>query len=77
MLREYGFRPEATYRYSTPPPGVNRLFCQETMYKLNRGFFGRLGAERNQWFGNDISRCFLGTPSGLILSAPLRSSKTT
>ena len=53
MLEGYGFHPEATYRYTTPPPGVNRLFSQEKLYVLNRGFFGTLGAERNQWLGNE------------------------
>jgi 2-polyprenyl-3-methyl-5-hydroxy-6-metoxy-1,4-benzoquinol methylase len=53
MLRTYGFYPEATYRYTTPPPGVNRLLSQETLYKVNRGFFGTLGADRNQWLGNE------------------------
>jgi 2-polyprenyl-3-methyl-5-hydroxy-6-metoxy-1,4-benzoquinol methylase len=63
MLRGYGFHPKATYRYSTPPPGVNRLFSQETMYKLNRGFFGRLGADRNQWLGNEYIALFSGNAS--------------
>jgi 2-polyprenyl-3-methyl-5-hydroxy-6-metoxy-1,4-benzoquinol methylase len=53
MLRAHGFYPEATYRYTTPPPGVNRLCSQETLYKFNRRFFGTLGADRNQWLGNE------------------------
>lgn len=58
MLDGYGFYPEATYRYTTPPPGVNRLFSQETLYKLNRGLFGRLGASRNAWLGNEYISLF-------------------
>jgi 2-polyprenyl-3-methyl-5-hydroxy-6-metoxy-1,4-benzoquinol methylase len=58
MLRGYGFYPEATYRYSTPPPGVNRLFSQETLYKLNRGVFGTLGSDRNQQLGNEYITLF-------------------
>lgn len=53
MLQHYGFYPEATYRYSTPPPGINRLFSQDGLYKLNRHVFGRLGANRNAWIGNE------------------------
>ena len=58
MMGAYGFRPKSAYRYSTPPPGVNRLFSQENMYKLNRGFFGKLGADRNQWMGNEYITLF-------------------
>jgi len=58
MLGGYGFSSEATYRYTTPPPGVNRLFSQETLYKLNREFFGALGAGRNQWLGNEYISLF-------------------
>jgi 2-polyprenyl-3-methyl-5-hydroxy-6-metoxy-1,4-benzoquinol methylase len=58
MLRGYGFYPESTYRYTTPPPGVNRLFSQETLYKVNRGLFGTLGADRNQWLGNEYITLF-------------------
>lgn len=58
MLQGYDFYPEATYRYSTPPPAINRLFSQETMYKLNRGLFGRLGVNRNAWLGNEYISLF-------------------
>jgi 2-polyprenyl-3-methyl-5-hydroxy-6-metoxy-1,4-benzoquinol methylase len=58
MLRGHGFSPEASYRYSTPFPGVNRFFSQETLYKLNRGFFGHLGANRNAWMGNEYISMF-------------------
>jgi 2-polyprenyl-3-methyl-5-hydroxy-6-metoxy-1,4-benzoquinol methylase len=58
MLHGYGFSPEATYRYSTPPPGVNRLFSQETLYNLNRGLFGHLGTNRNAWLGNEYISLF-------------------
>ena len=53
MLQACGFYPQATYRYTTPPPGVNRLFSQDTLYKLNRGLFGQMGANRNAWLGNE------------------------
>lgn len=53
LLRSYGFSAEATYRYSTPFPGINRLFSQETLYKINRAIFGHLGTNRNAWLGNE------------------------
>jgi ubiquinone/menaquinone biosynthesis C-methylase UbiE len=58
ILRGHDFHPEATYRYTTPPPGVNRLFSQESLYKLNRGLFGQLGADRNAWLGNEYISMF-------------------
>jgi ubiquinone/menaquinone biosynthesis C-methylase UbiE len=58
MLHGHGFHPEATYRYSTPAPGVNRLFSQETLYKLNIGLFGRIGTNRNAWLGNEYITLF-------------------
>lgn len=58
ILRNHGYYPEATYRYTTPPPGVNRLFSQDKLYQLNRGFFGRLGANRNAWLGNEYISLF-------------------
>ncbi|MGO9085602.1 MAG: class I SAM-dependent methyltransferase [Candidatus Sulfotelmatobacter sp.] len=53
IMHGHGFHPEAAYRYSTPAPGVNRLFSQETLYRLNIGLFGRMGANRNAWLGNE------------------------
>jgi ubiquinone/menaquinone biosynthesis C-methylase UbiE len=57
-----GFGPEVTYRYSTPFPGINRLFSQDTLYKMNRGIFGRLGANRNAWLGNEYISLFSKPP---------------
>jgi 2-polyprenyl-3-methyl-5-hydroxy-6-metoxy-1,4-benzoquinol methylase len=62
MLQACGFYPEATYRYTTPPPGVNRLFSQDTLYKLNRGLFGHMGANRNAWLGNEHISLFSRGP---------------
>jgi ubiquinone/menaquinone biosynthesis C-methylase UbiE len=59
LLGRYGFSAEATYRYSTPLPGINRLFSQETLYKINRGIFGRLETNRNAWLGNEHISLFV------------------
>jgi ubiquinone/menaquinone biosynthesis C-methylase UbiE len=60
LLRSYGFSVEASYRYSTPFPGVNRLFSQETLYKINRRIFGaHLGTNRNAWLGNEHISMFV------------------
>jgi ubiquinone/menaquinone biosynthesis C-methylase UbiE len=53
MLRGHGLSPVESYRYSTPFPGVNRLLSQDGLYKMNRTVFGRLGANRNAWLGNE------------------------
>lgn len=58
MMEGHGFCPESTYRYSTPPPAFNRLFSQDTMYRLNRRLFGRWGADRNAWLGNEYISLF-------------------
>lgn len=58
MLEHHSLYPEATYRYSTPPPGINRLCSQDTMYRLNRALFGNLGASRNSWLGNEYISLF-------------------
>lgn len=63
LLGNYGFSAEATYRYSTPFPGINRLFSQETLYNINRGIFGHLGTNRNAWMGNEHISLFARSDS--------------
>lgn len=65
LLQNYGFSPEESYRYSTPFPGVNRIFSQDTLYKINRGIFGYLRTNRNAWIGNEHISMFSRTDSCL------------
>ena len=57
-MRRLQMYPEATFRYSAPPPGVHRIFSQQTLYKTNRRLFGTLHANRNKWLGNEYLTLF-------------------
>lgn len=63
ILSSYGFAPAEEYRYSTPVPGINRVFSQDTLYKINRGIFGHFGSNRNTWLGNEHISLFIKTAS--------------
>jgi 2-polyprenyl-3-methyl-5-hydroxy-6-metoxy-1,4-benzoquinol methylase len=50
--------PQATFRYSTPLPGIHRILSQNAQYKLNRFFYGTLKSNRNSWLGNEYISLF-------------------
>lgn len=58
MLGRHQLHPKSTFRYSVPPVGVHRIFSQATLYKINRGLFGRLKTNRNSWLGNEYVSLF-------------------
>lgn len=63
LLQSYGFSLQESYRYSTPFPGINRIFSQDTLYKINREVFGYLRTNRNAWIGNEHISMFGRTDS--------------
>ncbi len=58
ILGRYSLQPKAQFRYAAPIPGMYRLFSQESLYKLTRQIFGKLGANRNVWLGNECISLF-------------------
>lgn len=57
-MRQLQLYPQATFRYSAPPPGIHRVFSQETLYSANRRLFGTLSTNRNIWLGNEYITLF-------------------
>jgi 2-polyprenyl-3-methyl-5-hydroxy-6-metoxy-1,4-benzoquinol methylase len=57
-LESHQLHAKSTYRYSVPPVGVHRIFSQATLYRINRGLFGRLKTNRNAWLGNEYLSLF-------------------
>jgi 2-polyprenyl-3-methyl-5-hydroxy-6-metoxy-1,4-benzoquinol methylase len=51
MAATHGLELKAMFRYSWPPPGSQRIFSQELLYRMVRGVFGDVDHDRNQWLG--------------------------
>ncbi len=53
MFAQHGLRPVSSFRYSYSPPGMQRLFSQDSIYALIRLIYGRYPRMRNAWLGNE------------------------
>jgi ubiquinone/menaquinone biosynthesis C-methylase UbiE len=57
MATTFGLELEAAFRYSWPPPGSQRIFSQEVLYRMVRSVFGFANHDRNQWLGFEHIFC--------------------
>jgi ubiquinone/menaquinone biosynthesis C-methylase UbiE len=51
MAEGHGLTLNGMFRYSWPPPGSQRIFSQDVLYRLIRTMFGDVRHIRNQWLG--------------------------
>jgi ubiquinone/menaquinone biosynthesis C-methylase UbiE len=58
ILARHHLKPTATLRFAAAIPGIYRIFSQATLYKLTRQIFGKMGANRNAWLGNEYIGLF-------------------
>ena len=57
MAEASGLELNATFRYSWPPPGSQRIFSQDSLYSMVRRVFGDAQHKRNQWLGFEYIYC--------------------
>jgi 2-polyprenyl-3-methyl-5-hydroxy-6-metoxy-1,4-benzoquinol methylase len=57
MTAKQGLGLKRTFRYSWPPPGSQRIFSQDVLYRVVRKMFGDAHHSRNQWLGFEHIFC--------------------
>lgn len=57
-----GLIASSTYRYCLPPPGSQRLFSHDALYRSIKAVFGSPGRNRRAWMGNVALSRFVKPP---------------